>query len=122
MLRENACCFSFYLCIRGSDNGCFFHLTLPVCVSGEWLLFFVYLGRDYLQPFVQPKTADAGSNLTGKPQGADAGGVMERLGLEGLHLYCLAAVTVSFSLFWGVGLSFDRYFYKNRKHMVRGDF
>jgi len=90
---------------------------LATAARGEWLLFFVYLGRDYLQQLVQPMP-DAGSNLTEQSQGEAAGSLLQRLGLVDLHLHVIAAVTVSFVIFWGVGLSFDRYFYRNRKHVA----
>ena len=40
------------------------------------------------------------------------------IGLQNLPIFTLFAVAVSFTTFWGIGLSFDQYFYKNRKHIV----
>ncbi|XP_060601085.1 uncharacterized protein LOC132754475 [Ruditapes philippinarum] len=81
---------------------------LATAVRGDWLLFIVCLGQDYLREFLQ--TTDATLNSTLQTRGA-----LERFYLKDLHIYTSFAVLVSFCTFWGIGLAFDTYFYKNRK-------
>lgn len=81
---------------------------LATAVRGDWLLFIVCLGQDYLREFLQ--TTDATLNSTLQTRGA-----LERFYLKDLHIYTTFAVLVSFCTFWGIGLAFDTYFYKNRK-------
>ncbi|WAR05396.1 FXDC2-like protein [Mya arenaria] len=84
---------------------------LATAVRGEWLLFIVYLGRDHLQSLLGHAEAGNSTDVT-------SAGMLERLGLRDLHIYVPFALFVSFSLYWGIGLTFDMYFYKNRKHMA----
>ncbi|WAR05112.1 hypothetical protein MAR_020481, partial [Mya arenaria] len=84
---------------------------LANAVRGEWLLFIVYLRRDQLQSLLGHAEAGNSTDVTST-------GMLERLGLRDLHFYVPFALFVSFSLYWGIGLTFGMYFYKNRKHMA----
>ncbi|KAL4229152.1 hypothetical protein ACF0H5_012190 [Mactra antiquata] len=86
---------------------------IATAARGEWLLFIVYLGKDHLQEYF-----DIHDGFTNTTAATTTTGVstLERMGLKDLHIYTIFAVLVSFSTFWGIGLSFDKYFYKNRKN------
>ena len=86
---------------------------LDTCISGEWLLFIVCLGRDYLTQDLRTTNSDGTLNSTDEPYG-----FLERHGLAGLHVYLCGSVVVCFCTYWGIGLTLDVYFYKNRKHQV----
>ena len=89
------------------------NISINIVFQGEWLLFIVYLGKDYLRDFID--TADDTLNTT---LHSGAGTALERLGFKDLYLYVIMAVSISLCTFWGIGLSFDTYFYRNRKHVV----
>ena len=72
----------------------------------------MYLCKDYLREKLQTKEAQ----LNGTLQETD---FLTDIGLKNLPIFMVFAVAVSFSTFWGIGLSFDKYFYKNKRHIVR---
>ena len=71
----------------------------------------MYLCKDYLREKLQTKEAQ----LNGTLQETD---FLTDIGLKNLPIFMVFAVAVSFSTFWGIGLSFDKYFYKNKRHIV----
>lgn len=85
---------------------------IATAARGEWLLFIVYLGKDFLQNLLPPATPVYNASLP-------VAGTLDRLGLHDLPYYMAAAIGISFVTFWGIGFTFDTYFYKNRKHVVK---
>ena len=81
-------------------------------IPGEWLLLIVYLAKDYLREKFQVAQPNTNGTLNYDTD------ILTSIGLQNLPLFTLFAVAVSFVTFWGIGLSFDQYFYKNRKHIV----
>lgn len=80
--------------------------------TGEWVLFLVCVGRDYVTNFVQPDRNALNSSVIHST-------TLGRLGLHGLYRYVLISVGLAFLTYWGIGLSLDIYFYNNRKQKVR---
>lgn len=85
---------------------------IATAARGEWLLLIVYVAKDYLRETLQVADAQLNETLSDTDFLTD-------IGLKNLPIFMVFAVAVSFSTFWGIGLSFDKYFYKNRRHMPK---
>ncbi|KAH3878107.1 uncharacterized protein LOC127873877 [Dreissena polymorpha] len=82
--------------------------VLATAARGEWFLVATYLGKDFLRD-VMPTfdvTVSSTSHLRPLSMGT---------WFKDLPIYVAFAVLTSFCTFWGIGMSFDFYFYKNRK-------